>query len=467
MQEIDEELKAQEQRMALYITMPTGNEYKPDLEKLRQQSGQFYYSGYEQEGQEPAPPPTAPPETPDEFNPHSRNFYQNTPGSDGSYVNDAFSKGYTYEHGNDSGSFESTPDFQGFQGYYDNSGFEEYKDYKGPDPYYRGYHGNTGNNPGIMSSGVPVGTVDGYTFTPDYDKLRRESGSFYYQNYGSGQSAQTSPRTMPQQSAAPANSGGMPYYLFSSVAHLWTAGGLLLTFITSLIAVKFPDIFIHPLMIGKLAYFAWFLPFFIFLISGTIIFWIVKKHENAPMPAILLVYAAFTGLTTAPILYLISNFDGGILCYSYLACCLVLAALSLISLFTQRNMNNIGFIFIGGIVALVIEYVIGHYAGRSINSLAILMTVTIILIAFNAFETTAVKRTFEKFISDDQTMYKNAVISAIGHYASIAEMLWLLIGVAAAGALEVNSAGAYGTKRGRNDMKFADSVKIDSSQIWK
>lgn len=473
--QLEEELKAQERRIK-YLNPADLKEhqYKPDYEKLRQQSDQFYYRGYEQEGQEQFPPrPTEPQAAPDEYNPHSKSFYQNVPGSDGSYVNDAFSKGYTYENGNDSGHFESSPDFQGFQGYYDNSGFEGYENYTGPNPFYRGYYGNTGTNP----TGAPPVSPPSYQYTPDYDKLRRQSGQFYYQGYGSQPAAQgavpsaapTAPQNtvQPQTQAPQVTEHLMPYFKFSAVTHLWTAGGLLISFIVSMIVCQYPDIFIYSFIPDEYKYFASFIPFLVFLVSGGIALWLINKFKNAPVEVILLIYAAFTGYSVAPILVLFNTENAVIMSFSYIACLVVLAGLSLAGLYMQKNLNNIGFIFIGGAVVLVAEFLICHYAKIDGNSRIFLMTMTVILIAFNAFETTAVKRAYDEYTGGEDFMRRNAVIAAVGHYASIASMMLLLVGLTAEGSLDARTAGGYGRRKASRDMSFANSIDINPNDVWK
>lgn len=360
----------------------------------------------------PAPEPA-----PDEFNPHSPNFYQNIPEKTGDYVNDAFSRGYTDENGNNSGEFSTDDGFQGFQGYYDNSGFENYEGYKGPDPYYRGYYGNTGYNPSGRES-MPVTPPLSSKFVPDYEKLRNNSKNFYYQGYKDDEQQQTIAPQIKKEDY------DMSFAHFSSISHFWSAISLLVMFGVSYavayFAVPQSGSFLEAVKNNNLSIVIAIIPVLIFVMSGGIIYKITKKASTSLVTFLLILYGAFAGLTITPCLVFFLRQTALTMTYSYLAVAVTIGVISVLGFILNKNITSMAGIIVSGLIALVILYYIFHYMGITDFDRNATLTYTAILFFYASFETFAVKRTYEEYISDDKTMYKNAIISSLGHYISIA-----------------------------------------------
>ena len=359
----------------------------------------------------------APDDTPDEYNPHSPQFYQNVPGREGDYVNDAFSRGYTDEHGNESGDFSSNDGFKGFQGYYDNSGFEHYEGYKGPDPYYRGYHGNAGYNPTAMNS-MPVSAPSPDRFVPNYEQLKKNAKDFYYHGYDDPADTQSStPAPLIKK-----EDYDMSFAHFSSISHIWSAASLILMFIASSITSYILTPVFAATKMNLPGYFFVFTPLVLFIISGAAVYKIANKSGTTTVTFILLFYGIVAGIAVTPVITLFFGQASIIMSFAYLVLAAVLAVLSVLGFISNKNTTSMFMVILGGAAGIITFFVICHHLGITGGERTFASILCAILVGYAAVESFAVKRTYEEFITDDKTLYKNAVISAIGHYVSFATL---------------------------------------------
>ncbi len=405
---------------------------------------------------------------PDEFNPHSPHFYQNVPGSDGSYINDAFSRGYTDEYGNQSGHFDDDPDFQGFQGYYDNSGFEGYEGYKGPDPYYRGYYGNTGYNPSQLNPNAfpPVDDPSQhYSFQPNYEQLRRNSEQFYYQGYKESEYNDVAPAKVIKK-----DDYDMPYYHFAAVSHLWSAAGLVLSFIGSMLSIeilKMIDPFFPAIRTGMRNavmsdFIIDFTPLLLFFIGGALLYNPITKKGLGFASGAFVIFSACCGLCTTPAAVFFIP-DNTVFLYGYLLCAAVLFITSMISLISKKALTSIPGLLCASGAGEVLFLVICYYIPVDPAIRDPIMIFAGILLIYSAFDSISVKRSYDEYIVDDNTLYKHAIVAAIGHYVTFATLIFRLFGL----AVDSGLSGSSSKNRGDMDVEFAESFKFDQNEIWK
>lgn len=342
-----------------------------------------------------------------------------------SYSNDALTKGY----GKEDQSFEKTEEFKGFQGYYDNSGFERYEDYKGPDPFYRGFEGNTGYNPTPAKTRPGVGDIpDQAPFMPDYSQLHTKPGDAFYKGYDAPAPMKYRPG-MEQEYAEPVIPSvpaayEMPFYHFAAVSHLWSAGALFMMFVISSGISLCPRLF--PMNADgfyiRLTLSAVFIA--LYILSGIIARKMTQKASDDVLCFFLLLYGGVSGICVSIPLKCIFGDMMGLLSYSYLVGAAAIAVLSVISLIIRYDILNIPATLLALWLACMAEFAVCHYLGIPIGDRLWMIVMTSVILGFAAFETMTVKRTFDEYIADDNTMKRNMIIAAIGHYVSFATLIF-------------------------------------------
>lgn len=352
-------------------------------------------------------------------------MYENerTSASAGDYTNDAYSKGY----GSSGESFDRKDGFQGFQGYYDNSGFEEYSDYRGPNPFYRGYEGNAGNNPIGTVMNRELETAPDAPSMPDYSLLNERPEDAFYKGYDAPAPMKYKPGMEneypePSASAAPAVYE-MPFYHFAAFSHIWSAGGLFMMFLVSSGISLSPPLlpkningFYYKLIISAVC-------IILYILSGYIARKMTQKMSDQVLSFFLLLYGGVSGIFISIPLKCIFGEMLGVLSFSYLASALAIVILSAGSLMLKYNLLNIPASLLAIGISCMTEFAVCHYAGTTNAEKFCMIIMTSVILGFAAFETITVQRTYEEYIVDDSTMKRNMIIAAIGHYVSFATLI--------------------------------------------